>query len=301
MKTSVQAQSASSVDPASIESRKSFGVVADLLLRRRPPGSVNLAHGQKEHMLMCSIGKPVGSNEVRSVLRTKSGRREWQSCPQGHITFVPAGFPIEWDWTYKSHSIHVTMLPSFLADIGEEFEKQDGECPMLQPHFRIMDEGLRSLLHQLRDETTNDGLGKDLVTSSLLRLIAARLYRLSNASISDVDASRHAAGFSAADCRRSIEILNDRLEEKISIAEFAAEFNLSPFHFSRVFKRATGFPPHEYQLQLRVARAQELLRKNPGKTIAEIACELGFSDESHFRRHFRRIVGTTPGQFRLQQ
>ncbi|MGD8921352.1 MAG: AraC family transcriptional regulator [Gammaproteobacteria bacterium] len=301
MKVSAQAQSASSVDPTSIESRASFDVGAGLIVRRRPPGGVDLAYGQKEHMLMCSVGKPVDNNTVRSVLRTANGRREWRSCPQGHITFVPAGFPIEWDWTYKSDSIHVTMLPSFLASVGEEFEKQDGECPKLRPHFRIMDDGLRSLLYHLREEANSESLGKDLVTSSLLRLIAARVYRLNGSSIRDLDAGQDACRFSAADSRKSIEILNDRLDEKISLAEFAAEFGLSPFHFARVFKRATGFPPHEYQLQLRVARAQELLRSDLGKTIAEIACELGFSDESHFRRHFRRIVGTTPGQFRQQQ
>lgn len=250
---------------------------------------------------MCSVGEPVNGVNVHSVLRTTTGRREWQSCPNGHITFVPAGFSMQWDWTYNSQSIHLTMLPSFLAEVGDEFEKQDGDCPRLQPHFRIMDEGLRSLLHQLREETSSENPGKDLVTSSLLRLIAARLYRLSGASVIDIGASKSFAGFSAADCQKSVELLSDRLDEKISLSDLAAEFDLSPFHFARVFKRETGFPPHEYQLQLRVARAQELLRSKPGRTIAEIACELGFADESHFRRHFRRIVGTTPSQYRSQQ
>jgi AraC family transcriptional regulator len=164
-----------------------------------------------------------------------------------------------------------------------------------------VDDALRSLLYQLRDETLNDNLGKDLVTSSLLRLIVAHLYRLSNASITNVSADSESAAFSSKDYRKSLEILNDRLHEKFSLSEFAAEFGLSPFHFARLFKRATGFPPHEYQLQLRIARAREMLCSQPGKNIAEIACELGFSDESHFRRHFKRIVGTTPSQFRLQQ
>lgn len=252
-------------------------------------------------MLMCSVGKPVDGINVRSVLRTATGRREWQSCPQGHITFVPAGFPIEWDWSYTSDSTHVTILTSFLTEVGAEFQEENGECPRLRPQFRIMDDGMRSLLYQLREEAKTEGLGKDLVTSSLLRLIAARLFRLSNVSLRNTDANKHGAEFSVADRRKSIEILNDRLDEKISLAEFAAHFDLSPFHFARVFKRATGFPPHEYQLQLRVARARELLRQKPAKTIAQIACELGFSDESHFRRHFRRIVGTTPSRYRQQQ
>ena len=301
MRSPAKAQSASLVDPTSIESRASFGVGTELLVRRRPPGSVSLSHGQREHMLMCSVGSPVDGSPVRSVLRTDKCRREWQSCPQGHVTFVPSGFPLEWDWSYRSHSVHLTMLPTFLAEIGAGFEKQHGEGPRLTPLFRVFDHGLNSLLYQLRQEVPGDEIGKDLVTSSLLQLIAVRLYRLSKASLVSIEHERSAGGFSEHDCRRSIEILNDRLDEKIALAELAAEFNLSPFHFARVFKRVTGFPPHEYQLQLRIARARELLCRQPGKTIADIACELGFSDESHFRRHFRRIVGTTPGQFRLQQ
>ncbi|MGB5621386.1 MAG: AraC family transcriptional regulator [Gammaproteobacteria bacterium] len=252
-------------------------------------------------MLMCSVGSPVRGSAVRSVLRTANGQREWQSCPQGHITFVPSGFPLAWDWSYASESVHLTMLPSFLADVGAEFEKRDGECPPLTPHFRIFDHSLNSLLRQLRGETSRDGLGKDLVTSSLLHLIAARIYRLSKASLGNTHVVRDRGGFSASDCRRSIEILNDRLDENIALSDLAAEFNLSPFHFARVFKRVTGFPPHEYQLQLRIARARELLCRQPRMSIADIACELGFADESHFRRHFRRIVGTTPSQFRTQQ
>ncbi len=95
--------------------------------------------------------------------------------------------------------------------------------------------------------------------------------------------------------------MRDRLSDNISLTELADTFGLSPFHFSRVFKQATGFPPHEFQLRLRVEKARELLLARPRKTVAEIAATLGFADESHFRRHFRRVVGTTPGRFRAQQ
>lgn len=301
MSSAAKAQSASHVDPTSIESRTSIGGGAELLVRHRPPGSVDLAHGQREHMLMCSVGSPVRGSAVRSVLRTANGCREWTSCPQGHVTFVPSGFPMKWDWSYESESVHLTMLPSFLEELVAGFDGHDGERPQLKPLFRVLDHGMNSLLHQLRDEAAGDRLGKSLVTSSLLQLIATRIYRIGNSTPSSTGVNRDPVGFSASACRRSIEILSDRLDENISLSELASEFNLSPFHFARVFKRATGFPPHEYQLQLRITRARELLCRQPGKSIADIACELGFADESHFRRHFRRIVGTTPGQFRTQQ
>ncbi len=238
---------------------------------------------------------------VHSVLRTAHGRREWQTCPRGEVTFVPAGFPMEWDWSYESQSVHLTMLPTYLADVSTQFQSQDGECPRLQPLFRIMDDKLTRLLQLLRDEVVDNDIGMDLVTSSLITLIAAQLYRQSRAELRDLADDRESVGFTADIHRRSLEYLNDRLDEKVSLSALADEFNLSPFHFARMFKQATGFPPHEYQLQLRIARARELLRSDAGKTVVEIACELGFADESHFRRHFRRIVGTTPSRFRSQQ
>ena len=100
---------------------------------------------------------------------------------------------------------------------------------------------------------------------------------------------------------RATEYLRDRLEENVTLATLASEFGMSPYHFARRFKLATGCPPHEYQLQLRIQRACELLLRQPRQSVATIAVELGFADESHFRRHFRRIVGTTPSRYRSEQ
>ncbi len=297
-----KAQSASLVDPESIQARSAISRGAELLVRRRPPGGVELDHGQREHMLMSSVGKPVEDSSVRSVLTTERGRHEWQSCPQGHITYVPAGFPMTWSWSYESESTHLIIPSSFMADVGAELDGIDSESG-LTPMFRVLDTKLVGLLRALRVEVADGHLGKDLVTSSLLTQIAVHLHRQSQPANGGPGPAvrRQRGGFSATEFQRCAEILHDRLDEKIPLAELAGEFGLSPFYFARAFKRASGFPPHEYQLQLRIERARALLMKDATKTIAEIAAELGFADESHFRRHFRRIVGTTPGQFRKQQ
>jgi len=61
---------------------------------------------------------------------------------------------------------------------------------------------------------------------------------------------------------------------------FASITNLSPFYLLRVFRKQVGCPPHEYQTQVRIARARKLIRK--GHSIAEVALESGFFDQSHF-------------------
>lgn len=70
---------------------------------------------------------------------------------------------------------------------------------------------------------------------------------------------------------------------------------LSAFHLCRVFRDAVGMPPHAYQTQVRVRQAKSLLRA--GMPAAQVAAAAGFSDQAHLTRHFKQIVGVTPGRY----
>ena len=59
-----------------------------------------------------------------------------------------------------------------------------------------------------------------------------------------------------------------------------------------------GLPPHQYVITRRVERAKQLLQAGAGLPLAEVAAHAGFSDQSQFSHHFKRLVGVTPGQFR---
>ena len=74
---------------------------------------------------------------------------------------------------------------------------------------------------------------------------------------------------------------------------------LSPFHFSRAFKSATGESPHAYLVKARVEAAMLLLSRTD-LPIAQVGRKLGFSTPGHFTALFRRIAGMTPSQFRAQ-
>jgi AraC family transcriptional regulator len=79
----------------------------------------------------------------------------------------------------------------------------------------------------------------------------------------------------------------------------AALVRLSPNSFARQFKAATGLPPHQYVVARRVERAKQLLQTGSDRSLAEGAAHAGFSDQSQFSHHFKRIVGVTPWQFRM--
>jgi AraC family transcriptional regulator len=78
----------------------------------------------------------------------------------------------------------------------------------------------------------------------------------------------------------------------------AAAARLSVYHFARQFKSSTGLPPHQYVIARRVERAKLLLQEGGDFSLAEVAVYAGFSDQSQFCQHFKRLVGVTPGQFR---
>lgn len=105
---------------------------------------------------------------------------------------------------------------------------------------------------------------------------------------------RGAGGFSL---QPILDYLHTHYAESISLEQLASLANLKPLRFLRLFQREMGLPPHAYLLQVRIERAKQLLAL--GIPISQVACDTGFSDQSHLNRHFKRWMGITPGQYAL--
>ena len=89
--------------------------------------------------------------------------------------------------------------------------------------------------------------------------------------------------------------IEDHYAENISLEFLAHLVNLSPFHLLRTFRNIVGMPPHTYLTQIRINYAKQLLIVNT--PLAEVAILVGFADQSHFTKHFKRIVGVPPGLY----
>jgi AraC-like DNA-binding protein len=104
---------------------------------------------------------------------------------------------------------------------------------------------------------------------------------------------------SAADRRRAVEAalwLDEHCQEEVDLAATAAQVDLSPFHFLRVFSRAIGVTPHQYLVRSRLRRAARLLAERE-RSVTDIALDVGFADLSNFVRTFHRAAGVPPGRF----
>jgi AraC-like DNA-binding protein len=92
--------------------------------------------------------------------------------------------------------------------------------------------------------------------------------------------------------KRSLELINDCIDENISLDRLALNCNLSKYHFLRVFKKEIGLTPHSFIINERLNRANNLIKN--GKTISEASLLVGFNDQSHFTRNFKKYFGYTP-------
>jgi AraC family transcriptional regulator len=96
---------------------------------------------------------------------------------------------------------------------------------------------------------------------------------------------------------RAHELLHDRFAEPLRIGDVALEVGVHPSSLARAFQRHYGCTPGDLVRLLRVDRASRLL-SGSNLPLASIAREVGFSDQSHFSRTFKRATGMTPGAFR---
>ena len=96
-----------------------------------------------------------------------------------------------------------------------------------------------------------------------------------------------------------IKILTDKItshpEQDLSIETLAADIYVSKYYLIRKFKNYIGMTPHQFCIQNRIRKSQGLLEAE--RTVGEISVEMGFYDQSHFDKAFRKIVGISPSEY----
>jgi AraC-like DNA-binding protein len=178
-----------------------------------------------------------------------------------------------------------------LMRIGREVVGQKFVTPaFIHPLVKDVPTFRRLLSLHLELEQPASVLEQESELIAAIGFLLARQHLEGQASLSGARERKHV--------RRIKEYLRTHYAENIPLARLTSLTNLSPFYLIRAFREVVGFPPHEYQTQLRIARARKLIRN--GMPIIETAHETGFCDQSHLARNFRRIVGMTPGQYYAQ-
>ncbi|MET7450805.1 AraC family transcriptional regulator [Streptomyces sp. NPDC005574] len=152
----------------------------------------------------------------------------------------------------------------------------------------LRDPVLRRRVGRLHTAMTHPG--DELEAESRLTLIAERLRAVLRPATG--------AGTPRPDpalARRLRELLDEHVVDGIGLEEAAGLVHAHPAHLVRAFSGAYGIAPHQYLTSRRVDRARRLLLD--GRPPGEVATATGFFDQSHLTRHFRKLVGVTPGRY----
>jgi AraC-like DNA-binding protein len=217
---------------------------------------------------------------------------------RGTVEVVPAGSLglVDPDTLHTGHAgvpdgwSYQVLYPSVasMTSVAEELGVTTGT-----PGFRAAvaeDQQLTRLVQQVHAAA---GQNQTLAASTLLRLTLARTVTLHTTARRLVPPPP-AAGQRAA--RRARDLLAARITDPPTLEQLAAAVGARPFPLLRAFRSVYGLPPHAWLTQHRVTAARRLL--DTGTAPADAAVSVGFVDQAHLNRHFRRILGVPPGAYR---
>jgi AraC-like DNA-binding protein len=238
------------------------------------------------HAHFPSHAYPLHTHDTWTLLVVDTGavrfdlERHEHAALRSRVTLLPPYVPHDGrSVTVDGFRKRVVYLDADTLDVrrtGRAVDHPGWDDPALRAELHLLHEALR---HPGDEFEAEERLA--LVTTRL----SAHLDRLPEAP------RRRDPGLAA----RLQEILDAHVIDGISLARAAEALDADPTHVVRSFRREVGIPPHRYLTGRRLDLARRMLLA--GHRPAEVAVEVGFHDQAHLTRHFKRMLGVTPGAY----
>ncbi len=235
-------------------------------------------------------------NDVSSHIRmtNREGGMTGYSRPMTRAVYVPAGVPLWTSFTAAHRFSHLDlhlhkdrMLRFLSPTVGTS-----AALAALRRPVEIQDVGAIETLASLLVDEVSGPTKHALYAESLVGAIVGGLL-----DIQDIGGEAQNGRLTQAQMNRLAARLDARSDGRLTVAEMAETVGLSESWFANVFKQTTGKTPLQWQLGKRIDLARKLLVESE-LTIADIAAQLGFSDQAHLTKAFRQIAGETPAAWR---
>jgi AraC family transcriptional regulator len=218
--------------------------------------------------------------------------------PAGSISLMPAGNSARVRSSGCKDELHIFLEPGLVERVAAEEFGLDPARLTVPPLDALDLPHLRAAMGAVDAELIAGGAGGRLAAESLANVLAVHLIR--HVLAPRPPSRRRYGALPRAKLRAVVEYVEEHLHASPTLERMAAIARLSPTYFASEFKRATGLPPHQYVITRRVERGKELLQGDGDVSLTDVAARTGFSDQSHFSHHFKRLVGVTPGRFRVR-
>lgn len=236
--------------------------------------------GMPVHHLSMHVGSPM------RTARSCDGPVQKRMQAPGDIDFVPVGCPATWEDAEPSTFLRINLTASIVQSTAESMGI-DPDSVSIAPQLQLRDPMLQHIGWAIRAELESGEATDRLYAESLGTALTAQLLR------------RYARtpvpkrGLTRRQWQAVVDHINDNIAMNLSLSELAAVASLGTSSFKMLFKQTVGMPVHQYVVRQRVEQAMNLLAAGPAN-LNEVALSVGFVDESHMARCFRRVVGMTP-------
>jgi AraC family transcriptional regulator len=242
----------------------------------------------RQHVIILNVGHSI----TWEFKREERFRRFFKA--RGAISFYPSHQPIS-GWLKVARGMFADLLflalnPVFVRRIAQGLELNADRIELIEQRRRS-DPALHHIALALRAGVQSGAALDRMYGEALSTALAVHLLREYSAAV--LGPKRQYGGLTREKLMRAVEYIQDQLNADLTVSGIAQAVGISPYHFTRLFKESTGQSPYQYVVDARVRKAKELL--TTGKfTISEAAYQVGFVDQSHLTRHFKRVFGLPP-------
>jgi AraC family transcriptional regulator len=240
------------------------------------------------------IGITIGHSHSTTWEFKKEGRLRRFVKARGSICFYPSLQPFSGRLNVQkgvfANVLFLALDSVFVRHVAEGLEL-DPDRIVLVEQRRSTDPTLRHIAMALRAGVQSGAAGDHMYGEALSTALAVHLLRKYSAA--GPVPKRTYGRLPREKLVSAIEYIQDQLGTDLTVSGIAQAVYMSPYHFTRLFKESTGLSPYQYVIEARVRKAKELLTTGQF-TISEAAFHLGFADQSHLTRHFKRVFGLPP-------
>lgn len=218
----------------------------------------------------------------------------------GSVFIRPAAEPGQIGWTALSpepvEALHLHIDLRFLNKIAEQSASGGGKIEILQ-RFAINDPVIAHVAEAVHGELYHGGPDAKMYAEMAAQFLAAHLIRFH--ATRETVFPVYGTGLTATDVKRVIDYIRAHIDQTLALETLASLVQMSPYHFSRLFKLKTGLSPHKYVVRERMRAAQHLL-KTTRLGVLEVAYAVGYGSPSQFTQQFKRACGVSPAVFRRE-
>lgn len=249
------------------------------------------------------ISIPLGATIASAAWRTRDGTLKHALARRGHVLIVPAQQQHAIAWKNRARFVNIHLSAATASDQRFGFLRriaQLGEAHVIADQF-LARLGelivLRAAKRSGLDEAALESFRMIVETHVMHPYPSAAASTATLPTARRLRGARESSGLAAASLKKITATIRQDLSRDWSVEELAKGLGLSEGHFSRAFRRSIGASPRQWIIRQRIDAAMDKLLMSQD-SLAEIAVDCGFAEQTHFTRTFTRVVGTSPGAWR---